>query len=384
MTMRSSFGDARLDTGAATVDAGTIPSWREIHTRPASGARKECAGKLAGTLHAYTDNTGAALQNPPTAPDVDVATWIRDGLDQIPFPGKGETVARWRALAATGAYDLSAAKLYESHTDALAILAELAPNRVAPSGMGAVWAAENGIDRLHFDGHRLSGRKPWCSGAHATQWALVTAWPEHESDHAPGRRLLVLVDMRLNGISHDTSAWSAVGMTHTRTAVLSFDHVEAVPIGDPDSYISRPGFWHGGIGIAAVWYGAACAIGARVAAASPGDVHKSMHLGAIDGYLTASRALLVEAATAIDAAPLASSYLWALRTRTVIDDAARRVIDHAGRALGAAPFCQEPAFARRMADLPVFLRQSHAEKDLIALGTRLTEADSHGISPWQL
>lgn len=44
------------------------------------------------------------------------------------------------------------------------------------------------------------------------------------------------------------------------------------------------------------------------------------------------------------------------------------VMHHAGRALGATPFCRDPHFARLMADLPVFLRQSHAERDLERLG----------------
>jgi len=38
------------------------------------------------------------------------------------------------------------------------------------------------------------------------------------------------------------------------------------------------------------------------------------------------------------------------------------------RALGAAPLCRDARFARAMADLPVYLRQSHAERDLAALG----------------
>jgi hypothetical protein len=58
---------------------------------------------------------------------------------------------------------------------------------------------------------------------------------------------------------------------------------------------------------------------------------------------------------------------------------------HAGRAVGAGPLCREPKFARAMADLPVFLRQSHAERDLAALGQSIiTSNTEEGTSPWTL
>jgi hypothetical protein len=48
----------------------------------------------------------------------------RDGLATLPLPGAGATLGRWRALAAVAGHDLGLAKLYEGHTDAIAILAE--------------------------------------------------------------------------------------------------------------------------------------------------------------------------------------------------------------------------------------------------------------------
>ena len=51
-----------------------------------------------------------------------------------------------------------------------------------------------------------------------------------------------------------------------------------------------------------------------------------------------------------------------------------------GRALGAGPLCKDEHLARLFADLPVFLRQSHAERDLEALGRAMTQESA----PWQL
>ena len=51
-----------------------------------------------------------------------------------------------------------------------------------------------------------------------------------------------------------------------------------------------------------------------------------------------------------------------------VEQAVDQVISHVGRALGATPFCRNSHFARLSADLPVYLRQSHAERDLQVLG----------------
>jgi len=57
------------------------------------------------------------------------------------------------------------------------------------------------------------------------------------------------------------------------------------------------------------------------------------------------------------------------------------VLAHAGRALGAGPLCRDARVARAMADLPVFLRQSHAERDLAGLGETVLPLQE---SPWAL
>jgi hypothetical protein len=76
----------------------------------------------------------------------------------------------------------------------------------------------------------------------------------------------------------------------------------------------------------------------------------------------------------------------------VVEEAATAVMNHATRTLGAGPLCRNARFARALADLPVFLRQSHAERDLAALGELVAAAgqgdgrDDHdaGGAPWTL
>lgn len=70
-----------------------------------------------------------------------------------------------------------------------------------------------------------------------------------------------------------------------------------------------------------------------------------------------------------------------LRARLAVEAAAAEVLCHATRALGAGPLCRNADFARLAADLPVFLRQSHAERDLATLGGLLTQQEE---APWAL
>ena len=58
--------------------------------------------------------------------------------------------------------------------------------------------------------------------------------------------------------------WQAVGMGATGSVEVLFDDAQATAIGNPGDYLQRPGFWQGGIGIAACWYGAACSIAERL------------------------------------------------------------------------------------------------------------------------
>ncbi len=216
----------------------------------------------------------------------------------VPLPGKGETLARWQFLAEVAAADLALAKLVESHLDAVAILHELgAPELLEAGRRWAVWAAEPPAARLEVDRNgRLSGVKAWCSGADLVGYALVTAWTDD------GQPQLVAVDLGQPGIEPDLSAWQAVGMGRVLTPDLHFDAVAGTAIGRPGQYVGRPGFWHGGAGIAACWYGGALPLAQAIRRARPSP-HRDAHLGAVDVALRGGRALLRELAADIDRRP---------------------------------------------------------------------------------
>ncbi|QCY12531.1 acyl-CoA dehydrogenase family protein [Pseudomonas sp. MPC6] len=295
---------------------------------------------------------------------------VEAGLDQLPLPGSGRTLERFQALAEVGGHDLGLCKLYEGHTDALAIIQQLGGSP-APGGTWGMWAAEPPQARVHVSSHgravALNGRKAWCSGAAVLSHGLLTAWDEQD------RQQLVAVALDQPGVSITDQGWHAVGMGASGSVDVLFDGVRAHVIGDPGDYLQRPGFWQGGIGIAACWYGAAQSIAERLRShcAHREEPHALAHLGAVDSALQAAADVLRSSARSIDVAPLDNAELLARRVRAVVEHSAEQVILHVGHALGAGPYCKDRQFARLIADLPVFLRQSHAERDLAALGRQV-------------
>ena len=79
--------------------------------------------------------------------------------------------------------------------------------------------------------------------------------------------------------------------------------------------------------------------------------------------------MLIATACQIDAGTdCARAELIARRARAVVETAVDEVIVRTGRALGPTPLVLDAEHARRLADLTIYVRQSHAERDLAALG----------------
>jgi len=291
----------------------------------------------------------------------------------VPLPGSGRTWERWRELASVALIDLVAARLGEGHLDALAILAELGHGEAEVAGPLGVWAAEapprGVVARSTASGWVLDGRRAWCSGATSLGTALVTA-------HAPDGLRLFLVPLATPGVRPLADTWPAVGMAASDSLTVEFTGVALPPeaaVGQPGQYLDRPGFWHGAMGVAACWFGGAVGVarGLRDAATERPDPHRLAHLGAVDSALTAMGDVLRAAATATDADPhdLADAgERRARRVRATIEHGCDEVLAHTGRGTGAGPLGHDGDHARRVADLTVYLRQSHAEADLAALG----------------
>jgi alkylation response protein AidB-like acyl-CoA dehydrogenase len=285
--------------------------------------------------------------------------WLRasvPALDDVPFPGSGATRARWATLIELGATDLARARLAEGHLDAQAILAEVCARPPAPGLVWGVWAAEPHRLRAEqdADGWRLTGEKRWCSGAHGLDRALVTAT-------APDGPRVFVVDPDL--LEPVAGSWPAIGMAATASLTMRFDASVAphAAIGRPGAYVERPGFWHGGAGVAACWYGGALGVAERlrVAVLAGDDRLVDAAWGRVRSRLEAVAALIELSAQEIDAEPhdVDAARRRALRLRLVVEDVARSTIAETTTALGAGPLAHEPDHARRVVDLELYLRQ---------------------------
>ncbi|GAA4178901.1 acyl-CoA dehydrogenase [Gryllotalpicola koreensis] len=321
----------------------------------------------------------------------DALRWATDAGTWLPAPGTGHTRVLWAFFAAAAAIDVAAARVLEPHLDALAILSQ-APQPVDLAAVGAgdgsswgVFAAEGAGLALEAreDGGRwrLDGTKPWCSLAGALSHALVTATVEG------GARRLFAVSLRESGVTADDGPWAPRGLTQVVSAPVRFEGVPSVPVGEPGWYLERPGFFWGGIGVAACWLGGATGIARALLVASgkrEPDQLALAHLGAVDRAIAAARAALDAAANIVDDPPADVDWpTLMLRTRGAVADAAERVITRVGHALGPAPLALDADHAARVADLQLYLRQHHAERDDAALGRALLDrlADS-GRRPW--
>jgi alkylation response protein AidB-like acyl-CoA dehydrogenase len=311
-----------------------------------------------------------------------LALAVRLGSD-VPMPGRGQTEARWEALATLAAVDVSVARVVEPHLDALAILAEASLTDLAPEGSTwGVYAAEGPGVRLEAvetgrtvaEAGRwtLTGTKPWCSLADDVSHALVTAWVDDE------QRGLFAAELGEPWATGVDEAWTPHGLADIRSAPVVFTEAPAVAVGAPGWYLQRDGFAWGGIGVAAAWYGGAVGVLRRMqrqAAERTLDQIGELHLGTADAAMTAARTVLAASATAIDEGRAAGEdgAVLALRVRQVVHDAAETTLRAAEHALGPAPLAREADFADRVADLRLYLRQHHGERDLAALGRAVAE-----------
>lgn len=332
------------------------------------------------------DSVRTAARDIGTDADAALAFARRVG-SRLPQPGDGATAQRWAVFSAAAEGGLTAARVLEAHADALAILAEArsagysVDEEIAGDAASLTWgvfAAEAPAARLeaHADSAgeiTLDGTKPWCSLGDRLDRALVTA-------QVPGSgagRGLFAVDLRQRGVRADPpERWVARGLPAVTSEPVHFTDVRAVPVGEPGWYLERPGFSWGGMGVAGCWYGGALALARRLrehAARRSRDLSPldALHLGVVDAALHAAGVVLRAAADDIDAGRSAGSAgaVAALRVRAVVADAAEVTLREVGHALGPAPLAFDDEHAQRVADLELYVRQHHGERDLAALGS---------------
>lgn len=308
-------------------------------------------------------------------------------FDFVPA-GLGRTRAQHALLMEVAACDLSLARLVEGHTDACVIRRELDARPHAggakPTGDGesapsyGVWAADDPRAPLRAErtarGYRLHGCKRYASGASILDRALVTATCGTEA-------MLFDADLSNAGVKPVDGTWLAVGMADTGSVDVVFEDVEVgedARVGRAGAYVHRPGFEHGGVRVAACWAGGALgvvrAMFKRLRAKSAVDAHDAAAFGTVMSTLGAMIGALDHAADRIERDPHDEHGAAAedtLHVRSVVERGVTTILHEAGRAMGSSAMVFDRAHARRVADLQVYVRQHHGERDLERLGRML-------------
>lgn len=332
-------------------------------------------------------------------PDLEAALALARGLGEVSTDLGSNTWTVLRVLGSLGAGDLTVARVVEPHLDALAILAQARGSEDSHASHGTSGASRPdlapppgstwGVYAAHAPGAHLqadstgstdstdstdtwtlNGTKPWCSLAQHVSHAVITA---HVDEH---RRRAFAVDLSHPGVEHSDAPWVSRGLAAVRSTGLRLSDVPATPVGPPGWYLSRPGFSWGGVGVAAVWFGAAAALAQTVldgARRREPDQIATLHLGRLDRGLRAAELELRSAADAIDAgeAAGAAGELVAARARNAAASAAELALAESARALGPGPLTSDEEHARRVADLTVYVRQHHGDRDLARTGALL-------------
>lgn len=324
-----------------------------------------------------------------------------DIADALGLPGGGNTRHLWRGLAELGAIDLTVARTIEPDLDARAILDQadrvagdpdagmpgqtrdvgLVPGAVGGARTWGVYAAESPDHRLEAnqgnDGRwRITGRKPWCSLAGTVSNALVTAWTSTTA------RRLFAVDLASSRVRAGEDRWVARGLSRVQTSSLEFDAAPAAPVGEDEWYFTRSGFAFGGIGVAA------CKLAAQLESSCRSrtpDQIAQFHLGQCSLALEAAQSVLADAAHRADTLDMAvastavgaeAAWATALRVRGSVHRACEVVLTAVGHTLGPGPLTHDDEYARRVADLQIYLQQYKPERDVAALGQSILDGPS--------
>lgn len=307
----------------------------------------------------------SATTSPSTSPSTNEAMHelLVSGRLDLPDPGAGSTASRHRALIELArTCPVGIARLAEAHCDAVAILHE-ADREPVPGLLYGVWASA-GPDDVRLDGTTVTGTKPFCSGLGIVERALVTV------TDANGDQRLLDVDVEPDdGIELDTSVWCTSALSDTATGTVRFDDHSIHPdrvVGPSGWYLDRVGFWHGACGPAACWAGATLGLVDAAHHMDGFDPHRRAQVGALEAAAWGLEAMFDAAGREIDDAPddRAAAERRARSLRHLTERMCADVLDRFGRAFGPRPFTTDAALAARFADVHLYLRQHHGEREL--------------------
>ena len=267
---------------------------------------------------------------------------------------------------ALGRTDVPMARLTEGHVDALRIL-DQAGTKPVPGAAYGVWASRSrasGIAaRRTGDRWVLDGTLKFASGAGVVDRALVPVWPSPEV-HA-------LLDLEVHDWTFDTDAWRTRAMEQSRShqVTLTGFVTDATEVGPPGFYLERPGFFPGGVGVAAVWAGGAARICDLLALAVPRRTPTQVtRFGRLRTHLATATAIVRETASRLPDVPTDRLRVVSTLARAGVAQAVREVLAEARTLAGPAGLAFDEDLTRTVDDLAMFVAQQNEDGDAQWLG----------------
>ena len=301
--------------------------------------------------------------------------------------GRGEDGIVARRLMRIAGVNLSLARLYEGHVNALRLIrAHGTPAQharvaamVEDGAFLGVWGAD-GDRPLVREGDSLRGAKVYTSGLGTVTHALVSVGGLDETR-------LALVPAG-EAARQDAAAWAMPGMRATASGRYDFDGVaarDALWIGGPGDYGREPTFVGGVWRIAAIQAGAAIglldAAVRRLTASGRLDAEAQMiRLAAcfIDAF-AAREAVLRAAAVAEGPAGAVDperAVCLSAAVRLLTEGLGQRTIAAVEQSVGLAHFAEGSVTGRMARDLAVYMRQAARDAFLLRVGRKAFAADS--------
>jgi alkylation response protein AidB-like acyl-CoA dehydrogenase len=293
-------------------------------------------------------------------------------------------------LVALGRGDLSLARLYEGHVNAMQLLRRLgspdqldnAMQAVDEGGLLGVWGADDPAApaRLIQCGTtgRLTGRKTFASGADLIAYPLVAA------KNAEMKTQLLLLDRNALAGRFDAGWWRPIGMQATNSYALNLEGLEVEArrfVGDAGTYEVQPFFGAGAIRFVAAQLGGALALWDAtrehlVASERYHNPHQAARLGQMLGELEGAYALVRACyervarsiAWNIESVEHCDDHLTADCARVALEAVAERVFALAVRCVGCAGLMETHPLASAARDLLVYLRQPGPDAAQTRLG----------------
>ena len=302
----------------------------------------------------------------------------RLGVTGHPPLAADEAQSLFRVLAAAGRGNLSVARIFEGHVNALLLIRLFGSEaqRVCYASLASrgdlfgIWNTDVPGDAVELEGKTLRGKKNFASGVDGINYALITA-------KTPKGRQLVIVST--NGLEIDRSWWHPLGMKASGSHVVNFQGTELTDkqlIGAPDDYLKEPWFSGGAIRFAGVHVGGMHAILDVVTAhlnetgrtKNPHQQHRLGEMGVSVGagyaWLDHAAKVWPEIGSISDNEVIASLSA----ARLAVERSALDVLELAERSVGAVGMIAPHPLERLIRDLRTYLRQPNPDAALAAVG----------------